>query len=108
MDDNMRIRNANLVIPVEMISFSFLNKMLKELTVYLYLKMYTDGKVNGESELFDKLKKDLKIKDKRTFDKYIRNLIKCNWMGYDVRTGNYFIRSFNHIRVINHFKKGME
>ena len=100
MDDNMRIRNANLIIPVEMISFSFLNKMLKELTVYLYLKMYTDGK-----ELFDKLKKDLKLKDKRTLDKYIRNLIRCNWMGYDVKTGNYFIRSFNHIRVINHFKK---
>jgi hypothetical protein len=69
------------------------------------MKMFSDGKLREDSPVFEQMRNQLRLKDKRTFDKHIGILIQLGWVGYNSRTGIYFIRSFDYVRLIYNFRK---
>jgi hypothetical protein len=67
--------------------------------------MYASGKVHEGSNLFSSLKKELSIKDKRTFDKHFTPLLELDWIGYNKKSGYFFIRSLSRIYTKEGFRK---
>ncbi len=65
--------------------------------------MHSDGIVHEKSDVFKSLIGSLKIKERRTLKKYFDLLKKHNWIGYDAKTGKYYVRSFDAIRAQNKF-----
>jgi hypothetical protein len=101
----MEPKNNRLSIPIQMIEFAVKKKLLRHMALYIYLKIYSDGKVQITNELSILLKQQLKIRDKRTLDKYLNKLQAINWIGHNTQSGYYFIRSFDNIRSAFQFKK---
>jgi hypothetical protein len=85
-------------IPVGIIDFVLQNKMSKPFQLFTYLKCHSSGKVHEDSSLFQTMPGALEIKDQRTIRDYVAKLYSLNWMGYNPKSGYYFIRGFNVIR----------
>ena len=96
-------KHIKLVIPVEISHFAYHNGLSKAFAVYLYLKMHSDGKVQKKSAIMRELSFCLNIKERRTLKKYLDVLRKHNWIGFDAKTGTYYIRSFDAIRAKHTF-----
>lgn len=96
-------KHIKLVIPVEITRYAYHNGLSKAFALYLYLKMHSDGIVHEKSDIFKGLLSSLKIKERRTLRKYIDLLKKHNWIGYDAKTGKYYVRSFDAIRAQQQF-----
>lgn len=90
-------------LPVDLLEYSYFNKYEKALAILLYFKSKSDGILNERTIDFSDLKKQTRISDRRTFKKYISILIELNWIGYNKKSGNYFIRSFSAIGKTNSF-----
>lgn len=97
-------RHNKLQIPVEVSRYVYANNLVKPFAVYLYLKMYSDGKLHEHSPIMQQMRKDLRLKDDRTFKLHFRKLRRENWIGYNAITGMYFIRSIDYLRYVNCFK----
>lgn len=98
-----KIVNHRLQVPIHLIEFAYHQHLLKELSLLLYLKFYCSGKIHKDDVIFSNLRKTLIMRDKRTFSKHITELIKRNWLGFDVKSGIYFVRSLKLIRCIDEF-----
>lgn len=96
-----KIVNTHLQVPIQLIEYAYDQKLVKALAILLYLKFYSSGKIHEGDDVFSHLRISLKLKDKRTFSKHISELIKRNWLGYDAKSGIYFVRSFSLIRCID-------
>lgn len=90
-------------IPIDLLEYSYFKKYEKALSMLLYFKSKSDGILNEKAIDFCDLKKQTGISDRRTFKKYIKILIELNWIGYNKKNGNYFIRSFRAIGKTNSF-----
>ena len=97
-------KNNRVLLPIELAQYGYKKKLVKSLAIYLYLRIYTDGKVKSDSPLFSQLRLDLRLKDERTFRKHIAPLIKLNWIGYCPDSGVYFIRQMPQLRVAHEFE----
>jgi len=86
-----------LNIPVGVIPYVFKNKLLKSFRLYMYLKYISSGKIHKDSPEFKAAIDVLGIKDQRTFDRYIEDLLGQNWLGYYPLSGVYLVRSFKFI-----------
>ncbi len=85
--------------------YATINKAIKPLQIYIFLKFHTDGKVHASSGLFKHLKKILSIRDNRTLKTHLATLLKLNWIGFNPVSENYFIRGFNQVRKQYKFHK---
>lgn len=101
----LRPRHTKLRVPVELSLHVYHIGLIKPFSLYLYLKLFSDGKLHESSPVFQQMRKDLRMTDNRTFKKHIAKLIELTWLGYNPVLGIYFIRSFDHLRFINTFKK---
>lgn len=99
------VKNNKILLPVEQAAFAYHNNLIKGLAVYLYMKIYTDGKIKKDSPLIAQLRKDLKLTDNRTFKKHIDALIKHNWIGHCPFSGVYFVRNTKYIRRLHNFRR---
>lgn len=95
---------AFLQIPVEISQYVFANDLVRSFGIYLYLKMHSSGKVHQHSQVFQNMRSELCMKDKRTYDKHMNVLLAENWIGFNPLSGYYFIRGFGYIRGKYHFK----
>lgn len=95
--------NTYFNLPIELLEYSYFKKYEKALALLLYFKSKSDGILNVKSIDFNDLKKQTRISDRRTVKKYIKILLKLNWIGYNIKTGNYFLRSFSVIGKFNSF-----
>lgn len=100
-------RHNILLVPVQISQFVYDNELTKPFSIYLYLKLLAGDKVAASDEVFNSLRTDLKMADpkNRTFRKHLQKLLDLNWIGYNAKSGIYHIRSFDHIRAVNGFKK---
>lgn len=96
--------NDRIILPLAQAVYAYRNDLVKGLAIYLYLKFYTNGKVNDKDLIFPQLLKDLSIKDARTFDKHMALLIAHKWIGHCAESGVYFIRSTRYIRQLHEFR----
>jgi hypothetical protein len=75
------------------------------LQYFFISNFFSDGKIHEKSEVFQQLRKNLRLSDNRTFKKHINRLLQLSWMGFNPKTGIYFIRSFDYLRFIYTLKK---
>lgn len=99
----LNLKSRVLNVPIEIMSYVFIQNLRKPFKVFLYLKVFSSGKLHEDSNGFHQAKKILDIKDARTFNKYFDALLKENWIGYDSHSGMIFIRGFRFIREQHSF-----
>ena len=97
-------QSEKLQIPVQIANHVVKNNLQKPFAIYLYLKFNSSGKIHEESDTFTSIKKELKIKDNRTYKKHFQSLIDINWVGYNEKSGYYHVRGFDRIRYEYQFK----
>ncbi len=103
-DMGSRLFYNNLTIPLEIIGFAFSQKFLKPFTLYVYLKFHCAGKIH-KSNVYSLIKEVPGFTDSRSINKHLGRLLKLNWIGYNPKSCNYFIRGFSEIRRLHGFKK---
>lgn len=87
-----------LLIPVEICNFAITNKCIKPLQLYIYLKSISSGKFRFTKQDQVKCAKALGYKSVKSVANNLNLLLKRNWVGYNISSGIYFIRSFNRIK----------
>lgn len=92
------LRSEFLSVPIELIQFAHKNKMHKALGLYLLLKASCDGHIVLSKELLSRMMSMLNISDRRSFRKYLKQLLSENWVGYNPETGIYYIRGSKNLR----------
>ncbi len=95
----------NIWLPIEIVQYVVDRRMYKPLAIYLFLKMKCSGKLHAGHPVFSQLKKELGIRDERTFKKHFQSLLQLDWIGYSAKSGIYFIRSLDRVRQIHGFRK---
>lgn len=101
----IRPRHTKLQVPVELSRHVYHNGLITPFSIYLYLKLFSDGKLHQNSAVFKQMRKELRLSDNRTFKKHVGKLMELGWVGYNPASGFYFIRSFDYLRFIYTFKK---
>ncbi len=99
------MKSEVLHIPIEVMTYVFVKDIRKPFRLFLYLKAVSSGMLHKNSEEFQQAMDILDIKDVRTFRKYIRALLDENWIGYDDKSGIYYMRGFQFIRKQHSFMK---
>jgi hypothetical protein len=94
----IQVRHAYVNVPVELSRYVLTQGLEKAFALYLFLKLFSDGKIHQQSSVFDELRRLLKMKDNRTFKNQIEKLKDLGWIGFNPASGYYFIRSFDHLR----------
>lgn len=87
-----------LSVPIELVQYVHDNKMYKSLGLYLLLKASCDGYTLLKKECKIWFMSLLGIKDGRSFNKHLHKLISDSWVGYNEKTGIYYIRGFKALR----------
>lgn len=98
-------RHNLLHVPVELSRFAIDNGLVTPFSVFLYLKFCSDGKLRGDAPELQQMRKDLHLRDLRTFNKHLNKLKELNWIGFNPSTNYYFIRSFDQLREMHLLKK---
>lgn len=73
--------------------------MVHAFRLFVFLKMHSSGKLHEGSPVFELAKRELGIKDSRTMKKYLSQLRKADWVGFNQASGYYFIRSFSQTPI---------
>lgn len=93
-----------LQIPMQITRYVFHNDLVKPFSILLYLKIHTSGKFHKDSRHLSDAGDFLGICDNRTFQKHFNKLLAFNWIAFNPKSGQYFVRGFDRIRLENGFK----
>lgn len=93
------------LIPIEICQDALMNKTVRELQIFIWLKMYCSGKLRITSEVLRKIMADLGIKSVKTVWAGIYSLLNKGWITHSTKSGYYFIRSYERIRELEGFSK---
>jgi hypothetical protein len=91
-------KNTYFTVPCSVAKHVIGNRLEKCFSIFLYLKSECNGIINEKEISKVLLSKTLGIKDKRTIVKHLKKLQRLNWIGYNKKTGNYFIRGFMYVK----------
>jgi hypothetical protein len=94
----MKFNTNPNTIPIGIAEYVVQNKLERTFRVFLYLKNTSNGIVSSKEISFSELCNNTGIKDTRSIQKYIKKLLDINWIGYNKKTGNYFIRSYQRLK----------
>lgn len=94
-----------IILPIEMCQGALMNKTVRELQVFIWLKMYCSGKLKITAEVLRKIKADLGIKSVKTVWAGIKSLLNKGWITLSRKSGYFFIKSFERIRELEGFTK---
>lgn len=100
----MKVVNERVQIPVQLLSYVQEHKLVKPLSVYLYLKCMSSGKLHKSDPVFVNMSKVLGVKDRRTLNKHMATLLLRGWIGFNPESGYYFIRGISFLRKQHAFK----
>lgn len=93
-----RYGNCHFVVPVELCRYVLKKKFTKPFQLYLCLKHYCSGKTSLIKEDLEEIADLTGYKSIRSVRNNLKKLLKINWIGYNQKSGNYFIRSFGKIK----------
>ncbi len=91
------VKNNQLTIPLDLLAYAQKNSLVKPLRIYIYLKCTSDGIINEYSDSFKNMPSHLGIKSKRCIQKYLNQLRELKWVGYDITTRIFYIRSLVNV-----------
>jgi DNA-binding CsgD family transcriptional regulator len=89
----------SLIVPTDICQDAITNKKVNAVAVFLALKFSCSGKTRLKDMSLADIAKTLG-KNERTVRKHIRTLIEWDWVGYNHKTGFYFIRSFLRVQEL--------
>jgi len=92
-------------IPIEMCQRALMNKTVRELQIFIWLKMYCSGKLRITATVLRKIMVDLGIKSAKTIWVNIYGLLNKGWITLSRKSGYYFIKSFERIREMEGFSR---
>lgn len=93
----MKIAAEFNTIPISVIRFVIQNNLIRAFSIFLYLKNRCDGVMSANELSYSEMGESVGIKDKRTIQKYMNKLLSINWIGYNRKSKNYFIRGFRNV-----------
>lgn len=88
---------TNLLIPLKLMEYCYKNSLTKELRLFTYFKIESDGKFKLNNE--KKILADLGIRNKRTLREQINSLVRMNFVGWDKEYDVLHIRSFERAQL---------
>ncbi len=94
-----------IFVPVEICQWAIKNKFIRPFQVYVELKMMCNGCMRLENTELRFIAKSLGLKSIRAIRNNIKILLDSNWIGYDIKTGVYYIRGFEKVRKMYGFKR---
>lgn len=92
------IKNEYFTIPFDLASYVYFEKKCPQFALYLSMKAISDGILKDNRQVFTQVSELSGIKDRCTYKKYLKELIKDNWIGYNSTSKTFFIRSFSVLR----------
>lgn len=84
-------------IPVSLALYAEKENLIEELKFYIGLKLICSGKIKADNKRFKALKLFLGIGSKTTVIKRLNALKKFNWIGFNPKSGCYFIRGYKRV-----------
>ena len=84
-------------IPVGLALYAEKENLIEELKFYIGLKLICSGKIKCDNRRFKALKSNLGIGSRTTFIKRLNALKKLNWIGFNAKSGCYFIRGYKRV-----------
>lgn len=82
--------------PLPVLQKALIDKHHREITLFLFLKMTTSGRVKIQGKKKSEIMQVLSIGES-TLYRRLRTLMEWNWVGYDSKTRVYYIRGFKYI-----------
>lgn len=87
-------------MPVQLIFNCIRNSDDKLLQLYHYLKISSSGKLREKELDYEEIKNVMNIKSLKTIKTYLGELKRKDWIGYNKKSDNYFIRSFDKVNEL--------
>jgi SOS-response transcriptional repressor LexA len=86
------------LIPIDLCYYAISKKFDRPFQLYIYLKYKCSGKIKLSNADFKNIAKDLGLKSEKTITNNLKILIQNNWVGYNKKSGYYFIRNYKRIK----------
>lgn len=83
-------------IPLHILQKALIEKYHREIELYIYLKITTDGRLKLKGRKKSEVLQVLSISES-TLYRRLRVLQDWNWVGFDDLTQTYFIRGYNYV-----------
>lgn len=93
----MNIYKRQISIPLHLCEFVFNNKLIGELRLFIFLKKECDGQIKLPPSKRKEIAKKLSCSERSVRD-HLKTLRDRNWIGFNPKSGYYFIRGFESIR----------
>jgi len=87
-------------IPVDLCIHTLQNKLSRSFQLYILLKSSCSGKRLITQNDRINFTNDLDLKTAKTINKHFNKLQSLNWIGYNPKSGYYFIRGFDRVKEI--------
>lgn len=91
-------------IPIEMCEYVIRTKCYRPMQLYIYLKSQCSGKIKAKFLDYKSVAMALGLFSERAIKNNIALLLRMNWIGYNKKTGIYFVRGFDAVRRIHDFR----
>lgn len=89
--------NSYLKIPVSLSKWAIQNNFIRPFQLYIYLKSSCSGQRYISYQNRVDIANDLNLSE-RTIRRNLKKLLQANWIGYNPKSGRYFIRSFERVQ----------
>ncbi len=99
------IMTERFKIPLELGNYVISNSLIKPFKLYLILKSRCSGQIKLDTADFEQLATILDYKSIKSIRNNLTILIKLNWVGYNKKSGLYFVRGFDYIRKKHQFNR---
>jgi len=96
--------HRSLLLPTDLCQFVLMNKLTKPFQLFVLLKACCSGKFKITEKDIEDIRVILGLKSTRTIANNLKILQKRNWIGYNKKSGYYFIRSFAAVKSIEKLK----
>ncbi len=94
------------LIPIELCEFCLVNKISKPFQLYMLLKLRCSGKKRISKSEINEMATELGYRSERSIRNNLKELQKYNFVGHNPKSGYFFIRSFDKIRVMHGLMNG--
>ena len=94
-----------LLIPIELCSYTITNSFYSPFQLYIHLKSSCSGKTKLMPNDLKTIAESLGFKSEKTVKNNLNILLQNNWVGFNPKSGMYFIRSFNQVMFQNGFTR---
>jgi len=87
-------------IPIDLCIYTLKNKLSRSFQLYILLKISCSGKRTITQNDRNNFANNLDLKTTKTINNHFKKLQLLNWIGFNPKSGYYFIRGFDKVKEI--------